>query len=55
MTSLYILGDMAACGRAACVVCAMLNENETQSLSALHKTHMPLYDMLPHHLIYITT
>ena len=23
--------------------------------SALHTTHMPLYDMLPHHLIYITT
>jgi len=22
--------------------------------SALHTTHMPLYDMLPHHLIYIT-
>jgi len=21
----------------------------------LHTTHMPLYDMLPHHVIYITT
>ena len=25
------------------------------SHSALHTTHMPLYDMLPHHLIYILT
>jgi len=34
ITSLYILGDVAACRRAA---------------------HVPLYVMLPHHLIYITT
>ena len=25
------------------------------SAKLLHTTHMPLYDMLPHHLIYITT
>ena len=24
-------------------------------LGDVHTTHMPLYDMLPHHLIYITT
>jgi len=43
----YILGDVAACRRAAYVLCA------EQSHSALHTTHMPLYDMLLHHLIYI--
>jgi len=41
--SLYKLGYVAACRRAACVFCAV------------HTTHMPLYDMLPHNLIYITT
>jgi len=41
----YILcGDVAACRRAACLLCAVQSE-----------THMPLYDMLPHHLIYRTT
>ena len=41
---IYIFGDVAACRRAACVLCA-----------AQHTTHMPLYDMLPHYQIYITT
>jgi len=27
----------------------------TYVVHALHTTHMPLYDTLPHHLIYITT
>ena len=49
MMMLYKLGDVAACRRAACVLCAVQSETH----SALHTTHMPLYDMLPHHLIYI--
>ena len=32
--SLYKLGDVAACRRAACVLCAV------------HTTHMPLYDVV---------
>ena len=51
ITSLYILGDVAACRRAACVLCAVQSETDF----ALQTTNMPLYDMLPHQLIYITT
>ena len=34
-----LFGDMAECHRAVCVMCAV------------HKTHTPLCDMLPHHQI----
>jgi len=68
--SLYKLGDVAACRRAACVLCVVQSETAACvlcavqseasgmcvvcSAAALHTTHMPLYDMLPHHLVYIT-
>ena len=35
------------------VVRHVLCEVQNESHSALHTTHMPHYDMLPHHLIYI--
>ena len=44
---------------AACVLCAVQSEASGMcvvcSAAALHTTYMPLYDTLPHHLIYITT
>ena len=51
-----MLGDVAACRGAACVLCAVQSETvERHVCSAQHTTHMPLHDMLPHHLTYITT
>ena len=34
-------------------VISLLHVSVFNDHSALHTTHMPLYDMLPHHLIYI--
>jgi len=45
-TSLYKLGDVAACHRVACVLCAVQSEHGTQ-----HTCH----SMTCCHLIYITT
>jgi len=32
-----------------------LGDVAARALCALHATHVPLYDILPHHLIYTTT
>ena len=47
----YILcGDVAACHRSACVLCAAcFAEWDWQSHSVQYTTHTPIYDMLPHH------
>jgi hypothetical protein len=42
-------GGVAACPSMACVLRAV--QSEMNSRSAQHTTHMPYWDMLPHHRI----
>jgi len=46
---IHILDDVTACRRAACVLCGVQSETETQSHSALHTTHMPLVSLCTAH------
>jgi len=42
--------------RAATVIgTRLITQAHNLVLCALHRTHMLLYDVLPHHLVYITT